>query len=368
MFSLPAPVSECLNTLRRHGFAAYPVGGCVRDLLLGRAPGDWDITTAAPPETVMELFEKTVPTGIQHGTVTVLLGGQSLEVTTFRADVGYSDGRHPDAVVFGTSLEDDLARRDFTVNAMALGEDGTVIDPFGGQADLENRLIRAVGDPAVRFTEDALRMFRAIRFSAQLEFDIEEQTFAAMFALADRAKYVSGERIKLEVEKTLLSNRPECSALFLTTGLLSVSTPLPEPSPVPPVALPNPPAGLSSSGSPTGPSPFTGTPADLRPAFDGAPPEPGARWRAFCRATGFDITSLPTQRKLRAAVLHPEREAVKALALKASDLMALGFEGPALGKVQEQLARHILAHPEDNTKSALTLLAQGLHGLTANSL
>lgn len=359
LFSLPTPVAQCLNTLRRSGFAAYPVGGCVRDLLLGRVPGDWDITTAARPETVTALFEKTVPTGVQHGTVTVLLGDQSLEVTTFRADVGYSDGRHPDAVVFGDSLEEDLARRDFTVNAMALGEDGSVIDPFGGQTDLENRLIRAVGDPTVRFTEDALRMFRAIRFSAQLDFDMEEQTFAAIFALSDHAKYVSGERIKIEVEKTLLSDRPEFSALFLTTGLLSVPSPTTHTPPTLPFSVPQTSSGLHAA--------FTEPPAGLRSAFTGIPPEPGVRWRAFCRTTGFDITSLPTQRKLRAAVLHPEREAVKALALKASDLMALGLEGPALGKMQEQLAAHILAHPEDNEKSTLTLLAQGLQRTTNSS-
>lgn len=340
MFSLPTPVTQCLNTLRRSGFAAYPVGGCVRDLLLGRAPGDWDITTSARPDTVMELFEKTVPTGVQHGTVTVLLNGHGFEVTTFRADVGYSDGRHPDAVVFGGSLEDDLARRDFTVNAMALGEDGSVIDPFGGQADLEKRLIRAVGDPAVRFTEDALRMFRAIRFSAQLNFTVEEKTFAAIFALSQNAKYISGERIKIEVEKTLLSDRPEFSALFLSTGLLTSVSP---PSSHPHITLTPP------------------LPTDLSTAFAGTPPQQEPRWRAFCRATGFDITSLPTERKLRAAVLHPEREAVKALALRASDLIALGLEGPALGEMQVKLALHILSHPEDNTKPALTLLAQGLH-------
>lgn len=343
MFSLPAPVSECLSALRHNGFAAYPVGGCVRDLLLGRAPGDWDITTSARPEAVMGLFEKTVPTGIQHGTVTVLLDGHTFEVTTFRADVGYSDGRHPDAVVFGDNLAGDLARRDFTVNAMALAEDGSVIDPFGGQADLEKRLIRAVGDPNLRFAEDALRMFRAIRFSAQLNFTVEEKTFAAILALSENAKYVSGERIKIEVEKTLLSDRPEFSALFLSTGLLSAVS---SPEPHCPPTVPSPSLHLLTTS--------------ISPFFTGVPPQPGLRWRAFCRATGFDITSLPTERKLRAAVLHPEREAVKALSLKASDLMALGLEGPALGEMQVKLASHILDHPEDNTKPALTLLAQGL--------
>lgn len=332
MFPLPAPVTKCLSTLRENGFAAYPVGGCVRDLLLGRAPGDWDITTAARPEQVIALFERTVPTGVKHGTVTVLLEGESLEVTTFRADVGYSDGRHPDAVVFGQSLEVDLARRDFTVNAMALDAGGGIVDPFGGQADLAQKRIRAVGDPARRFEEDALRMFRAVRFAAQLDFAVEEATLAAIPPLAGRAERVSGERIKVEVEKTLLSPRPELAALFLSTGLLAAPAP---------------------SGA-------AWTPDRLRPAFEKVPPGPGPRWRAFCRATGFDLTSLPTERKLRAAVLNPEREAVKTLALKAGQLMALGFEGPALGRVQTLLARHILDHPQDNTAQALTALARTL--------
>lgn len=326
MFTLPTAVTECLTTLRRGGFAAHPVGGCVRDLLLGRTPGDWDVTTSARPEQVMALFDKTVPTGLKHGTVTVLLGGHSFEVTTFRADVGYSDGRHPDAVVFGGSLAHDLERRDFTVNAMALGAEGEIIDPFGGQADLAKKLIRAVGDPRTRFREDALRMFRAIRFSAQLGFEVESETFSALLLLADSAKYVSGERVKAEVEKTLLSPHPERAFLFLSAGLLRSGT----------------------------------VPGDPAAVFSGVPPEPGPRWRTFCAATGFDIASLPTERKLRAAVLHPEREAVKALALKAGQLMALGFEGPALGKVQLKLAEHILAHPEDNTAETLTRLARRL--------
>lgn len=329
MFTLPAPVTKCLSVLRRNGFAAHPVGGCVRDLLLGRVPGDWDVTTSARPEQVMALFDRTVPTGLPHGTVTVLLDGQSFEVTTFRADVGYSDGRHPDAVVFGASLRDDLARRDFTVNAMALAEGGSVIDPFGGQNDLRRKLIRAVGDPTIRFHEDALRMFRAIRFSAQLDFSLEDDTRAALVALAHRARFLSGERIKVEVEKTLLSPRPELAAHFLQLGLLS--------------------------------APLSPSPDVLRPAFQNIPRSQGARWRTFCEATGFDITTLPIERRLRAAVLHPEREAVKTLALKADRLMALGFDGPALGQVQTYLARHILAHPQDNTTEALSALAQSFH-------
>lgn len=157
---IPQAVQTVCGTLRRAGWEAYPVGGCVRDLLLGRTPGDWDVCTAAPPEAVEDLFPHTVPTGVKHGTVTVLTDGMAVEVTTFRREGGYADGRHPDAVTFDASLTQDLSRRDFTVNAMALSPDGAVIDPFGGRADLAAGLIRCVGRPEARFAEDALRMLR----------------------------------------------------------------------------------------------------------------------------------------------------------------------------------------------------------------
>ena len=159
---IPGGVRACLDTLRRTGHAAYPVGGCVRDLLLGRTPGDFDVCTDARPERVMELFPHTVPTGLRHGTVTVRTEDGPVEVTTFRREAGYADGRHPDAVDFDATLAEDLARRDFTVNAMALSCRGELRDPFGGQADLAARLLRCVGDPRRRFREDALRILRAL--------------------------------------------------------------------------------------------------------------------------------------------------------------------------------------------------------------
>ena len=157
---IPGPVRACCAALWEAGHAAYPVGGCVRDLLLDRAPGDWDAATSALPWEVQALFPRTVPTGLRHGTVTVLLDGMPIEVTTFRGESGYSDGRHPDRVIFGVGLEADLARRDFTVNALALGPEGGVIDRFGGLSDLDGRRVRCVGDPDRRFREDALRMLR----------------------------------------------------------------------------------------------------------------------------------------------------------------------------------------------------------------
>lgn len=198
---IPGGVAALCARLRSAGREAYPVGGCVRDLLLGRTPGDWDVTTSARPEEVMALFERTVPTGIKHGTVTVLTGAGGVEVTTFRAEGGYADGRHPDAVTFGGDLSGDLSRRDFTINAMALGPDGAVIDPFGGRADLKAGLIRCVGEPERRFGEDALRLLRALRFAAQLDFRLEEGTAAGVRACAPQLAYVSRERVAEELKR-----------------------------------------------------------------------------------------------------------------------------------------------------------------------
>ena len=197
-----------LKTLRQAGFEAWYVGGCVRDSLLGRPIHDWDVTTSALPEQVMACFEKCIPTGIRHGTVTVLAERGQAEVTTYRTDGDYPDGRHPAQVTFVRSLEEDLARRDFTVNAMAMNEAGEIVDLYGSREDLQNRLLRCVGDPELRFREDALRMLRAIRFSAQLGFEIETKTRNAMNRLGNLCCGLSAERIRDELEKTLLSPNP----------------------------------------------------------------------------------------------------------------------------------------------------------------
>lgn len=201
----PAPVAEALQLLHRAGHEAYTVGGCVRDLLLGNEPHDWDITTSATPEDIQSVFReyRTILTGVQHGTVTVLVDRMPLEITTYRVDGTYSDNRRPDAVRFAEHLSDDLSRRDFTINAMALSDDGTVIDEFGGKADLEQRLIRCVGDPETRFSEDALRILRALRFASVLDFRLEEQTAAAVHSDRERLKNVSAERITAEFVKLL---------------------------------------------------------------------------------------------------------------------------------------------------------------------
>ena len=165
---IPAAAQEIVEKLCEHGYEAYLVGGCVRDMLLGREPGDWDITTSAKPEEVKAVFRRTVDTGIQHGTVTVMMGKEGYEVTTFRIDGDYTDGRHPDSVTFTPDLIEDLKRRDFTINAMAYNRDRGLVDAFGGRKDLEDGVIRCVGAAEERFTEDALRILRAIRFPPSL--------------------------------------------------------------------------------------------------------------------------------------------------------------------------------------------------------
>lgn len=206
---LPDKVNTIINTLQSHGYEAYAVGGCIRDSILGRTPEDWDITTSAMPEETKALFSHTFDTGVEHGTVTVLLGQEGFEVTTYRIDGKYEDGRHPSEVTFVRNLREDLLRRDFTINAMAYnGQDG-LIDIFGGLQDLEQGMIRCVGDAASRFSEDALRILRGIRFAAQLGFEIEEQTREGMHLLAPKLQKISAERIQTELMKVLLSPRPD---------------------------------------------------------------------------------------------------------------------------------------------------------------
>ena len=216
---IPAPAEEILTKLNENGYEAYVVGGCVRDMILGREPGDWDITTSALPEQVKQVFRRTVDTGIQHGTVTVMMGDEGYEVTTYRIDGEYADGRHPDSVTFTPSLTEDLKRRDFTVNAMAYNGNTGLVDEFGGMEDLGRGIIRCVGEPMDRFSEDALRILRAIRFSAQLGFAIEGRTYEAIRAIAPNMVHVSKERIQAELTKLLLSPHPGHISMVYETGI-----------------------------------------------------------------------------------------------------------------------------------------------------
>ena len=204
MLFLPKKVETVITTLQGAGYSPYLVGGCVREMLRGKAPSDYDMTSDALPQEVLRLFgEWAHPTGLQHGTVTVVSGGLPIELTTMRRDGAYKDNRHPDFVTFGTSIEEDLARRDFTVNAIALSPDGTLVDPYGGQEDLKNEIIRCVGDPHKRFSEDALRLMRTIRFAAVLGFTVEPETLRAVHDLHETIGRVAKERIFTELLKTV---------------------------------------------------------------------------------------------------------------------------------------------------------------------
>ena len=247
IIQMPEDVKYILEKLNTSGYEAYAVGGCVRDSILGRNPDDWDITTSAKPEETKALFLKTIDTGIQHGTVTVMRNHVGYEVTTYRIDGEYEDSRHPKEVIFTSDLLEDLKRRDFTINAMAYNhlEDSDwnigidveknrnsfdsqksgLVDAFGGMEDIENKIIRCVGNPIHRFEEDALRMMRAVRFSAQLGYEIEEETKKAICVLAGNLANISAERIQVELVKLLVSNHPDYLRTAYETGMTKVFFP-----------------------------------------------------------------------------------------------------------------------------------------------
>lgn len=222
--TLDPGAAALLDALHAAGYAAYAVGGCVRDSLLGRTAHDWDLCTSALPQQVMELFgtEQCIPTGLQHGTVTIKYGGQLYETTTFRTEGSYTDGRHPDAVQFVPDVREDLARRDFTINAMAYNAAEGLVDPFGGQADLQNGLLRAVGEPQQRFTEDALRILRLYRFAARFGFVLDAATARAARQLAPHLDCISAERIQEELAKLLAAPQP---GAYLEPAVLAVVLP-----------------------------------------------------------------------------------------------------------------------------------------------
>ncbi|MCR5279475.1 MAG: CCA tRNA nucleotidyltransferase [Lachnospiraceae bacterium] len=223
--TIPENAAKIIKVLEDAGHEAYVVGGCVRDSLLGRVPNDWDITTSAEPMKVKALFKRTFDTGIAHGTVSVLMGKEIYEVTTYRIDGEYEDSRHPKEVSFTGSLTEDLKRRDFTINAMAYNPEKGLVDEFGGIDDLENKVIRCVGNATERFSEDALRILRALRFSAQLDYTIEKETKEAIKDLAPTLKNISAERIREELEKLLISNNPDRLRDAYELGVTSVILP-----------------------------------------------------------------------------------------------------------------------------------------------
>lgn len=222
---MPDNVKFIINKLIENGYEAYAVGGCVRDSILGRNPNDWDITTSALPMEVKEIFNHTVDTGIQHGTVTVVMDKENYEVTTYRIDGEYEDSRHPKEVIFTANLVEDLKRRDFTINAMAYNDVSGIVDVFGGMDDLENKIIRCVGNPIERFTEDALRVLRAARFSAQLGFCVETDTKQAIMKMAPNLAKISAERVQVELVKLVTSPNPQMLHMAYELGITKIVLP-----------------------------------------------------------------------------------------------------------------------------------------------
>ena len=219
-FNLPQKIEYVIDTLISNGHSAYIVGGCVRDLLCGKEPHDYDITTSATPDETQSLFEKTIATGVKHGTITVIIDGEQIEVTTFRTESTYNDNRHPESVNFVRNVSDDLSRRDFTVNAMCYNNREGLIDLFGGQEDIKNKTLKAVGDAKTRFCEDALRILRLFRFAATIEFTIEKDTFDAAIECAPLLKNISAERIFTELKKAACGNNVSVISPLLDTNAL----------------------------------------------------------------------------------------------------------------------------------------------------
>ena len=382
-FAPPKYVSDIISCLNILGHAAYPVGGCVRDLLLGRRPNDWDVCTAALPEQVLEAFPGALTIGIKHGTVAVRSGKKLVEVTTFRTETGYSDHRSPDSVSFISDLYGDLARRDFTVNAMALDADGSVIDPFGGRDDLRRGIIRCVGNPDDRLSEDALRMLRALRFAAQLGFGIDPDTLGAIYENAHLALLLSAERVRDELQKILISPSPELIVTAVNSGLLSgYISPGLSSAPAALRHIPRQPrlrwcalcAWLKSSGAV---SDISGLLTALRldsasvrtcssgaeAALSGYPEDPAA-WKKLASRLGSETAECAAAAcqvlcgknalsRFRAALSSGECFSLDTLALRGSDLSAAGFSGKDIGYALNAALDHVIEHPEDNDADTL---------------
>ena len=391
---LPYEVEWVIGKIREAGYEAFAVGGCVRDTLLGRTPEDWDVTTSARPEAVKAIFERTVDTGIQHGTVTVLKNRKGYEVTTYRIDGEYHDGRHPDPVEFTPNLLEDLKRRDFTINAMAYSHETGIVDEFGGMEDLKAGIVRCVGRPEDRFTEDALRLLRALRFSAQLGFEIEESTYAAIKTIAPNLAKVSKERVQAELTKLLLSAHPERILLLKETGLSAQIVP-----------------GFDAVFAPALFSKLSRLPAEkslrwagfllcqstkqaeavlkglkmdnetignvsrmIEGAKETLPLEKPAVRRAMSRYTPYqlegalklkELMGSPDAkeiRRLREEIIRDgDCVSLKDLAVKGRDLLEAGVErGPMVGEILNHLFDLVLLHPEKNDRELLLKEARRL--------
>jgi len=391
MIQSPDCVKRVLETLEQSGYEAYLVGGCVRDMAMGRTPHDWDVTTDAWPDAVQALFPRTAPTGLRHGTVTVVTEEGHVEVTTMRREGPYTDRRRPEQVAYVTDLTEDLSRRDFTINAMAVSREGDLIDPFGGALDIEQEIIRCVGDPAMRFSEDALRMFRALRFSAKLGFTIHPETLRGIRAFAHLAEALSAERVRDEVEHMLCSDRPGILADVLEIGLLAAYTTR-EPAnrmEVDRLNQVNPhryyrwgafAATLKKSGTITAPAKFlralrldnktigvAARGAEL--AQSGDMPVSAVQCKRFLAEYGVDTIRCMAEvaaffgcgagiSQLEAVLASGDCFSLGQLTVGGRDLIALGLSGTEIGRELERLLDYVIQYPADNRQDLLLALVR----------
>lgn len=386
----PKYVRQILFTLQARGHLAYLVGGCVRDVIMEITPQDWDICTSALPEEVLELFPGSMPTGIRHGTVTVVIGSKSSEVTTFRTEGDYRDHRRPDSVTFVSDLITDLSRRDFTMNAIALSADGMIADPFDGVSDIAKRTIRCVGEPKLRFTEDALRMFRALRFSARLGFTIEYDTMQAIEECAPLAAELAPERVRDEIEKILLTTRPETMSAAISFGLMKKyisgagwKTPnFADIADMPRKALTRWVAFaimLRKYGYIPSARDFLmqlrldgrtiRCCADAEVLLSQEPPRDDLGWKKILNRYGVDtvtcavqtyavIYGIDREKELKNILKSGECFSLKHLAVTGDDLLALGLKGPELGEMLKFLLEYVMEYPDNNKREILLELAK----------
>ena len=387
--SPPKYVKQILITLQSRGHLAYLVGGCVRDIVMDTEPQDWDICTSALPEQVLELFPGSRPTGIKHGTVTVVIGSRTAEVTTFRTEEDYRDHRRPEAVHFVSDLISDLSRRDFTMNAIALSADGLIADPYGGIEDIEKRVIRCVGEPERRFNEDALRMFRALRFSAKLGFTVDYETLSGIEKCAGTAELLAPERVRDELEKILLTQRPETVGAAIGFGLLKRYLPcaggkMPDfvkIAELPRKALPRWAAFsvmLYRAGFIRSVDEFllslrldgrtVRCCTDADEILSGELPKDKLGWKKLLNRCGVDSVScaasvceavlgISCEKELRAVLKSGECFSLKHLAVTGDDLLELGFSGAALGEMLGFMLDYVMEYPERNRRETLLELA-----------
>ena len=394
MANIKAPkyVRQILTALQARGYSAYLVGGCVRDMLLGVQPHDWDICTSALPEQVMEIFPGSLPTGLSHGTVTVRLGSRQAEVTTFRSEGGYADHRHPDIVRFVGDLTEDLRRRDFTMNAIALSADGLLADPFGGVEDIRQQRIRCVGEPEERFEEDALRMFRAFRFSARLGFAVDIFTLEGIRQKAPLAAALAVERIRDELLRILLSPSPDMLYTVIELGLLdrfllnrqadaallSRLRRLPRRAADRWIGFA---VALRRSGCIADAAAFlTALRLDRRciaccaetaALLETPAPETPLEWKRALSKSGVEpvrcaalcvdaFDSGGHVRALKAVLKSGECFSASHLAVSGSDLVALGLKGRQVGEMLQFLLDYVMEYPDNNRKELLLSLVTGM--------